>query len=1338
MASESNIYKTYDTVLYNLDGDLDDVSIQKLQNTGNYLNEKSDYDNNLFEPAVYNIALSEKNNEYKTSKEDEKLYGFIPGDWLPNWVKAGYNQSLTGFTEKIVTGDDTFDLSGYDPNILEDIGSFLVTFFQPADFAVTLATGGVGAVIGKEATKASIRKAIQLGVGRGVSVSDDLVRSVLGEKITLSTGKLARSGKAKGGSPLRITTTPLEEAKKRLTLNGLSRQKADEIIEKAAPKVLNRAFNSAVIGGTQLGAYSGLQSSLGQIANPEQEFDFVMNIKNASKGAVLGAVTGGTGPIVKNALKGLSPVTQTLTAKAVEATEFGILAPSMEGELPTLEDFAHAAGVIGALGAQRYAAGKLVSGYKKITQAKKDMALTANEGASILGRIETQTKIEPNEIFTDKTGVKIRDVKFDVRTSTKEKTTTGVGTETTKLKEDIVNFRDVKTGEANTIKFSTFLNRGFTRGGAGTKNELIKRRVSGILNIKNNLKMSTADFRRVAGSELVSNKGKQFSNMSPDKIIKSMTPLEQLKMLNQMRHQARVNKMYKRIKDNGWETTMLPYKLFSDYHQIKFLDRSGKRLQTQLSKFVEKKVDNFDARYANLMAVVDQMLVDTGLNSRGFAKGKESVSKKSRDLAKERAIDIGRKLQDPNSVKEVQRYRDILEYMWEVAQKAGVDLGPKEELYFPHIIKQGVLKKLATDIGNIRHKNPQLFSENVNLNDPKLQRHFGRDIVSKGSLSSETLNILYEMAGIKNQIKEGRTRNEIPDFDLKMANAFKRINTAINAQFFNVAKNLEIARKAKDLPSSMLETDARIVFAKYTHQWARRVAEVEQFGRNGEFWKTSVNALRKLSNDTINHNSKQRDIFKKEADVLENLYKIQSGKIELDPLYNWKSPQARKAWSDIVDFQIGTKIGLGFATIPNLTQLMISTAVKTGYYPLVKAAIKLADPTKSGKEYRKRVRESGSTALSLYQSYFGLNPSDSFMGKFADGATRLSGFQKINQLNQLLSAAAAREWVQLLQPIAQGKGTGKLRLRREWAKKNLRDLGISNENKITERQMSESMYKFARDSQLQRNILQEPLIFNDPRFRPLFLFKKFGYKQFNWIRGQLSSELKRGNVFPMLRLASAGLLGGEFVSFARDKLSEVLAGKEVYDENEYFLNFGNLKDVALGDKPIDSLIKFEKMTFGDVLDRFATVGAFGVVMDIVAAENTIRALEFAGKPAIVQDFSKIWLTMTKTWENIGDYGGIGALRRMPKYISPALGTVPRRLLQGLETEEQTKSYIRYRKGQITGKILDYIIEGNSVMPARLIKNWNRTFPQNPILYDDVSVDAIRERIINKIKKRANP
>jgi len=279
------------------------------------------------------------------------------------------------------------------------------------------------------------------------------------------------------------------------------------------------------------------------------------------------------------------------------------------------------------------------------------------------------------------------------------------------------------------------------------------------------------------------------------------------------------------------------------------------------------------------------------------------------------------------------------------------------------------------------------------------------------------------------------------------------------------------------------------------------------------------------------------------------------------------------------------------------------------------------------------------------------------------------------------------------------------------------------------------MYKFARDTQLQRNILEEPLVFNDPRFRPLFLFKKFGYKQFNWIRGQLGNELKRGNVFPMLRLASAGLLGGEFVSLARDKLASFYAGEEVYNENEKFINYGNLKDVAFGHKKIDSLINTDRMTWGDALDRFASVGAMGVSMDIVAAENTIRAIEFAGKPAVVQDFDKIWDAMTRTWVNLEEYGGLGALQRMPKYIAPIFGTVPRRLAQRIEPKGQKESYTKYRKGLTRSRILDYLIEGDSIRATRLIKNWNKSFPNNPILYDDVGVSEITDRILKKAKKK---
>jgi hypothetical protein len=1304
MPESTSKHSYYENLINGLSGELDDLTIQKLQNTSDYLEQSSDYDNNLFDKDSYYNALADQQTEQKQSKEDGDLYGFIPGEWLPDWVKAGYNQSITGLAEQVATGDARFDLSDYEPGMLGDIGATVISFLQPLDIVTMIGTGGVGGLAAKSATKAAVKKAVQQGVGKGVAVSDDLAKAIVGKNA--------------------------EEAKRRLILNKVPLKTAEQIIEEATPKVVNQAFQAAAVGGTQLGFYSGLQSSLGQIADPEQEFDLLMNIKNASKGVVLGSVTGATGPVVKTALKGLSPVTQTLAAKAVETAEFGTIAPIMEGELPTPEDYAHAAGVIGALGAQRYASGKLIKGYKKITQAKKDVKLGLDEGARILGQIETDMKIQPNEVFTARDGTKVRDVRFDTRTTKKEQKTTGIGTEKTTLTEDIVKLKDFETGkELDPIKFSTFQQKGFTRGGKGSPAELTKRRVNGIFEIKKNLNMNDATFSKRANSKYVTG-DKKVTGQNPKRIVKEMTPIEQLKMLNQMRHETRVIKLRERIKSSGWETTMVPDKLLSDYHKIKFLDRSGKRLQTQFSTDVQNRVNNADARYFTLLGQISGRFTELGLESSGMVKAKQFVSPKAKEKATQEAIELGRKLQDPNFANDpkVREYRKTLDDMWDIARKAGVDLGPKEEFYFPRIIKEDYLKALSGDIAKLRNKEPQLFNENAMYNKPEFQKVVG-DIISSGKMSEKSLNAIYALAGVK----KGTTRQEIPDFDLRMSKAFQRINSTINTQYYNVAKNLEIARKAKDLPEVMLETDARLVLAKYAHQWARRVSSVEQFGNRGEFWVQSISGLRELGSNN-KYSDKQRKVFREEANVLDKIYKIYTNNIELDPSHNWKSPTARRVWNEIVDFEIGSKIGLGFATVPNLTQLSISTAVKTGYYPVVKGMYKLM----TSSEYRKLIKESGVTNISLYESLAGLKPSDTFFNKFAEGATWLSGFKKINEINQLVSSAAAKEWIDMLQPIAQGKGTGKFKARQSWARKNLRDLGLLDINKITDRQKAESMYKFARDTQLQRNILQEPLVFNDPRFRPLFLFKKFGYKQFNWIRGQLGDELKRGNIFPMLRLASAGLFGGEFVSMARDKLAEFYAGQEVYDENEYFLDYGGIKDVAFGDRKLNSLIKADRMTWGDVLDRFASVGAFGIAMDVVAAESTIRALEFAGKPAFAQDFDKIWTAMTRTHENIKEYGGIGALKRLPKYIAPVFGTVPRRLAEQIEPEGQRKSYVKYRKGLTRSKILDYIIEGDSIRATRLIKNWNRTFPTNPLLYDDISIDEITKRIIHKAKKRANP
>ena len=76
-----------------------------------------------------------------------------PNDWaspmslssLPDFIKEGYNNSITGLAQQITTGKQAFKISDkYDPNMLEDIGSTLVSFFMPADLAVFAGGGGIG------------------------------------------------------------------------------------------------------------------------------------------------------------------------------------------------------------------------------------------------------------------------------------------------------------------------------------------------------------------------------------------------------------------------------------------------------------------------------------------------------------------------------------------------------------------------------------------------------------------------------------------------------------------------------------------------------------------------------------------------------------------------------------------------------------------------------------------------------------------------------------------------------------------------------------------------------------------------------------------------------------------------------------------------------------------------------------------------------------------------------------------------------------------------------------------------------------------------------------------
>tara|TARA_R100000030_G_scaffold72645_1_gene55986 strand:- start:33 stop:4001 length:3969 start_codon:yes stop_codon:yes gene_type:complete len=1294
-------------------------NVNRLYEAFDYLEADSDPVNDRFDPYAYRAELLNETNKLKASTEDETLYGFIPGDWLPNWVKDGYNRSITGLSEQIVSGEQRFDLSKYEPNMLEDIGATVISFIQPLDFATMAAGGGVGGFAAKQALKSGAKEALKKGLSKtatGTIVSkklDDLaVKEILGN-------------------------TP-NKAIQLMINGGVAPRVAKKAVEQAAPRVVHRALIEGATGATGLGFYQGIATA--EMSKIETgDVDEVLALKETIKGTALGAVTAGTGPIVRSALKGLKPSTQTLAVKAVETAEFGTLAPVLSGEDINLEGYVHAAGVIGGLTAQKAALRYAKKGIDAIKSKQYESAMDAETTARYLleERLPDKKKsarnlIEGEEVFIDRNGTEFDQLRFND-------------------KKKQVTLRNRATQKKDKINYDQFDQLLFRRKSkARTEKGLAISRNKQIKNIQKELGINDKRFNEYLDSSRI----KQLPEGAKNRYsLNNLTGIERLKLLNELRHEKRIVDLTKTLETNGWEGSLLPKKRFIDEMMPtlpKFWRQTKNRATTQLETLSFRDFDNFNTRELTLTGDFIQQFRSADVFKNGWFKKKKLAT---------RAEALADKLEDPRyansknknlpDFEQVREVRKVFENIWDLANNAGINLGPKESFYFPHMIKPEFLGIFNKDIAMVAKDNSSLAFDRSLAKNKDFQKLIG-EYVSGNQFDPATVTALNKMANIKPG-EVAKTRTQQIEMNKKLAQAFYDLNNAVTVHFSSTAKNLELARKGVEIPKQFMERDARLVLARYAKQVATRIAFVENFGTKGEVVSSRISALRRAGIEAGKANDLQlQRQLSDSARLVDHLFKSATNKIEIDPSYNWKTSTARNFWSDIVDFQIGTKIGSGFATIPNITQTMISTAVRTGYYPLMKAMYKLS----TSEKYRNEIRKSGVSNLSVFQMISNLEPTDRLMSRFADMTTRVTGFQRVNQFNQIVSAAAAREWIGALRKTANGKSAlldtglklpqllgGRRINRREWAINTLKELGIDNYRKApTERQLLESMYRFSRDSQLQRNVLTEPLVSLDPRWRPFFLFKKFGYKQFNWIREQLLAEVSRGNLFPMLRLGVAGMAGGEFVSFARDSLAELISGGEVYDKNRYMFPYLT-KGTAMSDIGADQYIDVSEFTIDDYVDRFASVGAFGIIGDIVANENKIRAIEFAGKPAIVQDLDKIWSAMTRTIEDTKDYG-LGAAFRMPKYVAPVLGTIPRRGLERFERKfapGQREAYVKRIKQLRLSDIKDAIIEGDSNKATRLIFDYNRTFgSENPIGYEDYDADAITERIINKAKRRANP
>ena len=1304
MPEDKNIYSYYTNLLDDAvsnQGDYAD-SIPTLQYYTDALNqptETPDRDYSYYEAEAKEKATA----EVQESRVNPDLYGFVPGEWLPDWVKSGYNSSIEGLGYQIATGREFYDLKGYEetnPGVLEDIGSTIVSFLTPTDMAAMVFGGGVGGLGARAVAKAGAREAIEAGVKTGL-----------------------KSGLAKEAVEKLVSKNAVQ-ATQLLMKNNVKKEVAEKVIADASKKVSNKIYVEATQGATGLGFYSGLQSSLGQEVQ-SGDISLVQTLADASKGAILGGVTAGTGKAFNNYLIGklgksgtkTEALTRNIAVKALEVAEFGTLAPALQGDMPRPEDYIHAAGVIGGLTITKAVPKKV----KELAGFESGL-LTAKEGAFESAEVEYGIKRQ-EQVFRSKDGVELTEVTFG-----KKKTKDGKEVDTVKGKL-------VVDGEATSkeieISGKDFTERGFsrTRTEADLKGIESGRRKEAF-GRKTKLKISDEEFR----AEVEGVTGKEVDAKKHKTGWSQLTQIEQIKLLDNLRKQSLSEKIFQEFKNEGYEDYLFPKRKISKIIP-EFIRQAKNRARTAPGKQTNIDINRADARGITLSGLWLQSLADKGLYRGGmFGKifGNFKINTpdgvkviRTEKKAKEYFEDLGRRMgkEAHQENPDVVAMREVMDNIFATAEKSGVPVAGKRKNYFPNHIRTEFLDKIGQDIFKIINEDSSFAGSRMNKDISvidKLKRVLSSESAGFSSETMEALNAYQSQF-----VKKGLSPDEA------MARAWMELRNNVYKQRYSIVGNLEKSREV-ELPDFMYERDARIVLSKYATDVAKRVAHVEFFGDKSQVIEGRLSTLDRL----MKKNSGNPEIYNllaKEKKWLDQTFDTFANLIEVDPTKNWGDPRARKFFKDLVDFEVGTKIGLGYATIPNVTQTLISTAVKAGYYNTFKAAFKLARPTEKGKQYRNLVRESGISNLSVFQMLAGLEPTDALMGRFANLTTKLSGFQSMNKANQYLAAAAGKEYLNTLMKAKDSK----IGWRRSWAEKSLKDLDISTtSNKLTERQTLESMYRFSRDAQLQRNVLNDPLFFNDPRFRPFVLFKRFGYKQFNWVRENMAQELSRGNVLPLLRLGVGGFLGAQFVTWSKKALNAFLAQEEVYDENRLFLP-GLPPGTVLDTMGNDINTDMSEYTWGDFLDHAASVGAFGFIADIAAAENKLRAVEFFVKPAIYQDAMKAVDALVRIKNDLDDFG-MGAGKRSVKYLAPLLGTAPRRIAKQFETPGQRETYTTYRRGIIRGRVLDALIDGKDKEASKIIMAWNRANPYDAFFYEDIGVDAIFDRLEKKYEKRAKP
>ena len=159
-----------------------------------------------------------------------------------------------------------------------------------------------------------------------------------------------------------------------------------------------------------------------------------------------------------------------------------------------------------------------------------------------------------------------------------------------------------------------------------------------------------------------------------------------------------------------------------------------------------------------------------------------------------------------------------------------------------------------------------------------------------------------------------------------------------------------------------------------------------------------------------------------------------------------------------------------------------------------------------------------------------------------------------------------------------------------------------------QRKIEMGMEKFASETQQGRSFEYDPIFFNDPSTKLIFLFKRFPYRQAGFIYNVMKWEMIHGNFMAPLVAGAGGMFGGAVSVAAREWVKQSLSGEESFASDRGRQNWLSNKD--------------GKYTINDItpemfLNMVSVGGLFGGL-----AETSIGAGATGGRP---QSRKQDWL-----------------------------------------------------------------------------------------------------------------